>query len=254
MSAASAMSAIVVWSKPRSSNRRSAALDDRLSRALLLALPQADVGHRGSVYLVTMQQAQLCISCNFAVSVPSCRTWHYLLGNLAAAAASHWKRSLAIVVALLVGARSARERRRRRRSQTTSRRPAPIPAGAWTCSSSASRRSRATPPPSSSRSQDGTLRDGARPHAIAGALDEIRQPAARHRRRRSAEEPGAGLARRPHRVRDGAVRPARDGPRQGAGRAPGRRDRDRGARRHRGLPPRPGGRSGRAADRRRSAS
>src|SRR5215211_1532210 len=49
-----------------------------------------------------MQQAQICIGCKVARSVQSSPRMAHLLGNLAASAAAHWKRSLLLVLAVLV--------------------------------------------------------------------------------------------------------------------------------------------------------
>src|SRR6185436_12460340 len=96
----------------------------------------------------------------------------YLLGNLAAAAASHWKRSLAIVVALLVALGLL----------------ASVAGGSFTddFSSPGTESQQAMdllehrfPAQSGDTAtvvfavQDGTLRDGSRSRAIEGALDEI---------------------------------------------------------------------------------
>jgi putative drug exporter of the RND superfamily len=97
----------------------------------------------------------------------------HLLGNLAAAAAGHWKRSLAIVLALLVGLGAL----------------AGLAGGSFTDDFSApgteSQQAmdlleQRFPAQSGDTAtvvfsvEDGTLRDGARPQAIGAALDEIR--------------------------------------------------------------------------------
>ena len=65
------------------------------------------------VYLDACNKRNYAAVAILRTSVPSCRQWHHLLGNLAAAAASHWKRSLAIVLAVLVTLGVLGERRRR---------------------------------------------------------------------------------------------------------------------------------------------
>ena len=241
---------------PRSSPGRSRAPRTGAARrrrsplsCALLALSQAGVGHRRSVYLVDMQQAQLCIGCNIAASVQSSPEWHHLLGNLAAAAASHWKRSLAIVVAVLVALGVL----------------AGVAGGSFTDDFS-------SPGTGSQQAMDlleqrfpaqsgdtatvvFAVEDGNAARRRAPAGDRRRAegdppPAARHRGSRPADEP-KGQVSRDGRIAFATVQYDQPGdrPRQGAGPAPGRGDRGQGrARRHRGLAPRPDRRPGRAAD------
>ena len=148
------MSAIVVCSKPRSSNSSQRALDDRLARALLLALPQPGwPRHASHSYLRLATSATMQ---SVAILRGVCDNWPN-------------------------GPPPREPRRRRRRvtgsapSPSSSPRSSPsacssspaavlrrlhhaghrVPAGVWTCSQSASPLRRATPPPSSSRSRTG---------------------------------------------------------------------------------------------------
>ena len=252
-SAASAMSAIVVASKPRSANRRMAAstIGSRVRCFLRSRSPAGIVSIVATVPTCKYQQAQVCSGCKIARTVLRCGPMAHLLGTLRRrGGAGHWKRSLAIVVVVLVALGVARRRRRRlvrRRLQDAGHR---VAAARSTCSTSASRRRRATRRTSSSRSSRARCASASGAPAIErDGRGDRRQPHVTGAPTRSRADSGQVSADGRIAFVAGAVRRHRLGARQGAGRAARGGVRDRRARRPRGLAQRGDRRPGRAGDR-----